>query len=159
MADSMRQFTRRGPDPRPLPDACRTRFPRVRLDPSPSPARRSAFKTQGSEGQVTGLCDRAAMDTCPVCFWEDDGQDDPHADELWGGPTRDSASQSPARSTADSGPAKNGVFLTFARRHPTRDPHSQLGYRGTGRHGQRDRSVAADALLKLGAALGFAAGC
>lgn len=23
---------------------------------------------------------------CPVCFWEDDGQDDPHADAVWGGP-------------------------------------------------------------------------
>ena len=23
---------------------------------------------------------------CPICFWEDDGQDDPLADEFWGGP-------------------------------------------------------------------------
>ena len=23
---------------------------------------------------------------CPVCFWEDDGQDDPRADEVFGGP-------------------------------------------------------------------------
>ena len=23
---------------------------------------------------------------CPVCFWHDDGQDDPRADEVWGGP-------------------------------------------------------------------------
>ena len=23
---------------------------------------------------------------CPVCFWHDDGQDDPLADEVWGGP-------------------------------------------------------------------------
>lgn len=26
------------------------------------------------------------FETCPVCCWEDDGQDDPHADEVWGGP-------------------------------------------------------------------------
>jgi hypothetical protein len=29
---------------------------------------------------------RAADDICPVCFWHDDGQDDPCADEVWGGP-------------------------------------------------------------------------
>jgi hypothetical protein len=27
------------------------------------------------------LMDRGAFETCPVCCWEDDGQDDPHADE------------------------------------------------------------------------------
>jgi hypothetical protein len=29
------------------------------------------------------------FDICSVCFWHDDGQDDPHADEVWGGPNRD----------------------------------------------------------------------
>lgn len=28
----------------------------------------------------------SSYDICPVCFWEDDGQDDPHADVVWGGP-------------------------------------------------------------------------
>jgi Cysteine-rich CPCC len=32
------------------------------------------------------LPDRGIYDICPVCFWEEDGQDDPHADEVWGGP-------------------------------------------------------------------------
>jgi hypothetical protein len=32
------------------------------------------------------LIERGAFETCPVCCWEDDGQDDPHADEVWGGP-------------------------------------------------------------------------
>jgi Cysteine-rich CPCC len=27
------------------------------------------------------LMERGAFETCPVCWWEDDGQDDPHADE------------------------------------------------------------------------------
>jgi cysteine-rich CPCC protein len=30
--------------------------------------------------------ERAAYEICDVCWWEDDGQDDPHADERWGGP-------------------------------------------------------------------------
>jgi len=29
---------------------------------------------------------RGSYEVCPVCFWEDDGQDDPYADEVWGGP-------------------------------------------------------------------------
>lgn len=32
------------------------------------------------------LGERGGYEICPVCFWEDDGQDDPHADEVWGGP-------------------------------------------------------------------------
>jgi hypothetical protein len=32
------------------------------------------------------LCERGAFEICPVCFWEDDGQDDHDADEMWGGP-------------------------------------------------------------------------
>lgn len=32
------------------------------------------------------LGERHAWEICPVCFWEDDGQDDPDADQVWGGP-------------------------------------------------------------------------
>ncbi len=32
------------------------------------------------------LDELGANDICPVCFWEDDGQGDEHADEVWGGP-------------------------------------------------------------------------
>ena len=35
------------------------------------------------------LPERGGYDICPVCFWEDDGQDDERADEVWGGPNRD----------------------------------------------------------------------
>jgi Cysteine-rich CPCC len=32
------------------------------------------------------LPERDAFEICPVCFWEDDGQDDLDADEVSGGP-------------------------------------------------------------------------
>jgi len=35
------------------------------------------------------LATRGAYDICPVCFWEDDGQDDDDADETLGGPNGD----------------------------------------------------------------------
>jgi hypothetical protein len=35
------------------------------------------------------LEERAAYDVCFLCTWEDDGQDDPRADEVWGGPNGD----------------------------------------------------------------------
>ena len=36
-------------------------------------------------GYVT-LAERGGFEICPVCFWEDDGQDDPDADLVLGGP-------------------------------------------------------------------------
>ena len=32
------------------------------------------------------LCGRGGYEICPVCFWEDDGQDQPDADIVLGGP-------------------------------------------------------------------------
>ena len=32
---------------------------------------------------------RGEYDICPVCFWEDDGQDEDDADEVCGGPNGD----------------------------------------------------------------------
>ncbi|WP_197093378.1 CPCC family cysteine-rich protein [Nonomuraea sp. SBT364] len=32
------------------------------------------------------LDERGGSEICPVCFWEDDGQDDPDADVVLGGP-------------------------------------------------------------------------
>ncbi|WP_328943405.1 CPCC family cysteine-rich protein [Streptomyces sp. NBC_00250] len=32
------------------------------------------------------LDERGSFDICPVCFWEDDGQDDHDADQVRGGP-------------------------------------------------------------------------
>lgn len=35
------------------------------------------------------LEERRVWEICELCNWEDDGQDDTHADEVWGGPNRD----------------------------------------------------------------------
>ena len=35
------------------------------------------------------LSERAGYEICPLCNWEDDGQDDPLANEVWGGPNGD----------------------------------------------------------------------
>ncbi len=35
------------------------------------------------------LSERGIYDICELCNWEDDGQDDPYADEVWGGPNKD----------------------------------------------------------------------
>ncbi|MEM9981509.1 MAG: CPCC family cysteine-rich protein [Bacteroidota bacterium] len=32
------------------------------------------------------LENRNAFEICTICWWEDDGQDNKHADEIWGGP-------------------------------------------------------------------------
>jgi hypothetical protein len=44
------------------------------------------------------LDERGGFDVCPVCFWEDDGQDDADADTVRGGPN-------------------GGLSLTIARRN------------------------------------------
>jgi Cysteine-rich CPCC len=43
------------------------------------------------------LFGRGQDEICPVCFWQDDGQDDPDADIVLGGPNRE-LSLSQARS-------------------------------------------------------------
>ncbi|MFD2115605.1 CPCC family cysteine-rich protein [Paenibacillus yanchengensis] len=35
------------------------------------------------------LEERRNWEICSLCNWEDDGQDDPHADQVWGGPNQD----------------------------------------------------------------------
>ena len=39
------------------------------------------------------LSGEADFEICSICFWEDDGQDDPNADEAVGGPNKVSLTQ------------------------------------------------------------------
>jgi hypothetical protein len=56
---------------------------------------RITLPTEDAPTYLCPCCDfrtlqgRGGFEICSVCFWEDDGQDDPHADEVWGGPNRD----------------------------------------------------------------------
>jgi hypothetical protein len=65
------------------------------------------------------LMERGAYETCHVCWWEDDGQDDPHADERWGGPNG-SLTLSEARGNFRKLGAKEGRLTPHAR-PPTPD--------------------------------------
>jgi hypothetical protein len=51
------------------------------------------MREKGNNGKYACLCcgyatleEPSSYEICEICFWEDDGQDDPNADECWGGP-------------------------------------------------------------------------
>lgn len=55
----------------------------------------SRATTAPSQGRATYCCpccrfrtlyERGGFEICPVCYWEDDGQDESDADSRWGGP-------------------------------------------------------------------------
>jgi hypothetical protein len=52
---------------------------------------------------------RGDDEICPVCFWHDDGQDDPHADEVWGGPNYSLSLTQARRNFARIGAAEEQV--------------------------------------------------
>ena len=56
-------------------------------------------------------------DICPVCFWEDDGQDDPYEDEVWAGPNgRLSLTEARRELSAALGLRQICDYHTFVRR-------------------------------------------
>jgi hypothetical protein len=57
---------------------------------------------------------RAGFEICPVCFWEDDGQDEHDADEVRGGPNSD-LSLSQARKNYREFGASNRQLLEHVR--------------------------------------------
>ncbi|MFF2721543.1 CPCC family cysteine-rich protein [Streptomyces sp. NPDC058011] len=52
--------------------------------PKPSPLSGGLFACPSCN--LLTLEVRGQFQICVECSWEDDGQDDPHADEVWGGP-------------------------------------------------------------------------
>jgi hypothetical protein len=65
------------------------------------------------------LDERGMYDICPICFWEDDGQDDRDADKVRGGPNR-SLSLTDARRNFREFGACDRRSLQFVRK-PTPD--------------------------------------
>jgi hypothetical protein len=60
------------------------------------------------------LTERGGFEICPVCFWEDDGQDDPDADVVLGGPNGQ-LSLTQARQNFASIGASDGRCRAFVR--------------------------------------------
>jgi hypothetical protein len=47
------------------------------------------------------LEERCSWEICSICFWEDDGQDESEADQVWGGPNGDYSLTQARLETAD----------------------------------------------------------
>jgi hypothetical protein len=65
------------------------------------------------------LTERAAWEICPVCYWEDDGQDDSEADEVFGGPNGELSLTAARRNYAEFG----AVERRFRKRVRAPQPH------------------------------------
>lgn len=71
----------------------------------PEAKRRSiAAHVANSKPFVTGL-----YDICPVCFWEDDGQGEAEADEVWGGPNKNLSLRQAQKNFAAIGAVEEAV--------------------------------------------------
>jgi hypothetical protein len=72
------------------------------------------------------LASRRRFDICTLCWWEDDGQDDPHADEVWGGPNGDYSLTEGRNNVAEYGIKYRPTDQRFAqRRHPILGPNGE----------------------------------
>lgn len=49
------------------------------------------------------LSERSSWEICTICWWEDEGQDDPKADEVWGGANGHYSLTDARRNFADHG--------------------------------------------------------
>ena len=83
--------------------------------------RASEFECRGPRTVACPCCrhitldESGAYDICPVCFWEDDGQGDAEADEVWGGPNGDLSLTTARRNFAAFG-ASDDRSKRFVRR-------------------------------------------
>ncbi|MEU5885034.1 CPCC family cysteine-rich protein [Spirillospora sp. NPDC047279] len=68
------------------------------------------------------LEERGYNEICPVCFWEDDGQDDHDADEVRGGPNRRLSLTEARRNYADYGASDRPRLQNVRAPHPHERP-------------------------------------
>jgi hypothetical protein len=99
------------------------RYNEVFLDHSTQRKRENRQTYQCPCCQNITLFSRGDFDICPVCYWEDDGQDNPDVDEIRGGPNG-VLSLSEARRNYQ----KNGVFDLKYKDH-VRQPKPQELFR------------------------------
>src|SRR5256885_1485861 len=64
------------------------------------------------------LCGRAGFEICPVCFWEDDGQDDHDADEIRGGPNADLSLTQARQNVSEFGASDRKFLQNFRKAKP-----------------------------------------
>lgn len=67
------------------------------------------------------LSERGCFEICPVCFWEDDGQDDHDADTVRGGPNGDLSLTAARLNYRDF-----GAYARSALKHVRRPTESEL---------------------------------
>lgn len=60
------------------------------------------------------LDNRGDDEICPVCYWQDDGQEDTNAGEVWGGPNGDLSLAQARKNFVDFGACEKR-FATFVR--------------------------------------------
>ena len=73
------------------------------------------------------LSERGGYEICPVCCWEDDGQDEHDATEVRGGPNYSlSLSAARARTSCASELSRKGCFGTCDHRSAESCPRSQI---------------------------------
>jgi hypothetical protein len=68
------------------------------------------------------LSERGGFEICDVCFWEDDGQDDPDADVVRGGPNRGLSLTEARRNFAEIGACEPTMVRHVRPPRPTEIP-------------------------------------
>lgn len=71
------------------------------------------------------LDERGGLEICPVCFWEDDGQDDHDADEVRGGPNHELSLTQGRRNIREFGASRRQDLGHVRAPYP----HEQPGHR------------------------------
>lgn len=74
------------------------------------------------------LDEQGSFDICTICWWEDDGQDDLHADEIWAGPNGELSLSEARANVRDHGhmyAAGQGIYVV---RFPSPERRELISY-------------------------------